>query len=482
MAAGFASPGILFLNTWDAPERAFVRAASIACREHGGYKRVVETCAGSLVMPAVHVVQGGWKPEQIEASDVALFTAVVGNVVMDTRLKHLDVRIDGKPVEMGEDSVSDGALVLYWQLVARMEARPDNDYWHEIRVDLQQRADEHRDGIAKYLRLLQERFEGMTFYSMDMWEHMDCVKDDPKILITVNAPTYLGGFERFYNTNGRLTWNEPKYEMFDPATGQKRMFEESKSWKALLISQEQVTPGEGVENVIYARDLAAGQVIHAWSNRPDELRSLMSAVGRKLADHTPLKYGCIRYKDEINNAVQVEVGQITDAEARYYRDLWIHRIATARAVYNFAVYVDGKVAGIGGLDNGPIDRPKNPKHGTRWDNAVLLTYAVGAPHETYRLTRLVTMIGCTRCLIESLMTPWTAVRAEQVVTAEFTRYAEAKGLRGIMKLATRTVDPKRGPKLTYATDLNDSMYQEVFTKWHRKEAQWRKARVVISTS
>ncbi len=52
MAGGFTSPAILFLNTWDAPERAFCREVFEALPARG-YKRYVEPCSGAMAMPLV---------------------------------------------------------------------------------------------------------------------------------------------------------------------------------------------------------------------------------------------------------------------------------------------------------------------------------------------------------------------------------------------------------------------------------------------
>src|SRR5581483_11797255 len=86
-------------------------------------------------------------------------------------------------------------------------------------------------------------------------------------------------------------------------------------------------------------------------------------------------------------------------------------------------------------------------------SSVLYVYGTGAPHKQLRLTRLVTMIASNKATVDMLLTPFAAVQADRMVTVEFTKYPEAKGNRGLMKLIERTKDPKRGNRLVYACPL-----------------------------
>lgn len=65
--AGFNSPSILFLNTWDKPERDW-NGNLFRQAPASGYTRYVELYAGAFANCMV-AVENGWKPEQIEACD-----------------------------------------------------------------------------------------------------------------------------------------------------------------------------------------------------------------------------------------------------------------------------------------------------------------------------------------------------------------------------------------------------------------------------
>src|SRR5262249_2663745 len=93
-SSAIANPSLLFLNTFDSPERAWAKPVFAALRGRG-YKRFVEVCAGSFVMPTV-ARAAGWQPAEIEASDVGLYSAICGTVIAGGDLAGLQVRVDGE--------------------------------------------------------------------------------------------------------------------------------------------------------------------------------------------------------------------------------------------------------------------------------------------------------------------------------------------------------------------------------------------------
>jgi hypothetical protein len=748
--AGFNAPNILFLNTWDAPERAFVRPLFAALRRNG-YTRIVEPCAGAFVMPLV-AREAGWLPAEMECSDVSLYTAVCGTLLSRGDFRSLDVRILGEPAEVDYDAepAAVAAELLWVQLCARMDSKPDVEYWRAIRRDLREQKRGHVSAIADKLRELDRRIGGLTYTPMDLTRHMEAVADDPHTVVNINAPTYkclgvderiltadlrwvpsgdlrvgdelfafdedagsgkaaprrrlcgstvthsepaveecvrvhlasgesvvctadhpwlaqkcgprrdgdglylgprswvradqlanptsrrrnaqphwyamrqfptwepitsyvagwlagmmdgegsvkvadgisvtvtqnegrtagrleaafaelgipvgryvslpnrlsrrpiirfdlLGGtgmvlkalgslrperlienlwgdgipkmgvrgdpvaveavesigrreiqsistssgtyigegylmhnsgFERFFDTKGRLSWNAPDYTIFDPADGVAKMLAQLEGRAALLLTLQQAAPGAASHPMpIYGRHLSPGQVVYYLSNRPDEVFAIMGgpkARPRTLPPTAPLRRPVLPVDYPITEAAEVVLLPIKGAVAAYYKDLWLHRITPKSAGQDMLVLVDGRVAGLFGYDLSPLVRPYNDK----WRDAAILTYALGAPH-VRRTTRLVTMLALQRVALDAATTTSKSIHpgmARKLVTSEFTRHPEAKGLRGLMKLASRTKDPKAGYKLVYSADLEDHGLEEAVRRWLDREDRWERER------
>jgi hypothetical protein len=476
MALGFNSPEILFLNTWDEPERNYLYPIFQKLRQRG-YTRFVEPCAGAFVMPSI-AVEGGWPRAQMLMSDVSLFSSLMGYTFMGKPLDDLEIRVDGEPIAMadGVTVARQAATVLYRQLVLRMDRRPELPYWDELRHDLSEREAAHIADIERHILRLDERMHGVQYVPKDIWQHVEDVADDPHTVISVNPPTYKGGFEKFYDTGGRLTWKEPAYDVFDAQVDVYRLLEQMQGRAALILCQQQQEPGKAGHWPVYARHLSLGQYVYVCANRPTEVLELaggMKVMPLKGKDIQRLDVPTIPKDHEITAASTLTVMAVTDKEATYYRDLWMHKLDYRSAGYYVAVVLDGFLAGMIGYDAAPIYRPY-PGAGDNVKGALLLTFAVGAPH-TRRLTRLTTMVALSKDTLTKVLRPDLAVLIERIITVELTKYPEAKGLRGLMTLMRRP-DPKYGNRLVYGTAATTQALTAIPGIWRRKEDAWQKER------
>lgn len=479
MALGFASPSILFLNTWDAPERSFCKKVFEGLPARG-YTRYVEPCSGAFAMPFV-AHAAGWDPAVMEASDSSLFSSIVGAMLSGTDYDALGMRLDGDPVTFPDrkyDRVQQAAYLLYVQLLARTQARPMTvEYWRYLVNDLIVREEEHVEAIAAKLYSYQERLGGMTYEPIDMWSHMKRVMDDSHTVVSINPPTYKAGFERFFDTKGRLEWNVPDYEIFDPMVDIPRLVEMFEGKKALLLCQQQRDPGDSAHpRPVFARHLSLGQYVYLNSNRPDEIFDITGgpkvALKRKGPDLVPADLPLLPVDHPITEDSTVQCVPIAPNVADYYRGLWMHRLNAQPGGMNVLVVVDGFAAGVIGYSTSTMTFAYAPK----WSRHLLLRFAFGAPHETLRTTRLVTMLALRRKTIDLWLTPANAAPlacSEGLVTVEITRHPEIKGLRGLMKLADRQKHPD-GHKLVYGANWNHDDPPTILRTFLNKEKQWQR--------
>ena len=83
--AKFQNPGAFFLGTLVAQEQKFLKPLIENARKHG-YTRFVEPCAGAFAMSHI-AAQCGYKPSEIEASDVSMFTSIMGYAITGQSLE-----------------------------------------------------------------------------------------------------------------------------------------------------------------------------------------------------------------------------------------------------------------------------------------------------------------------------------------------------------------------------------------------------------
>ncbi|MGW6456528.1 putative antirestriction adenine methyltransferase [Streptomyces sp. NPDC055078] len=479
MPAGFAAPGVLFAGNSSAPDRAFYRQVFNKL-PRDQYTRYVEVGVGSFAAALV-AANAGIPPAHMETSDVTLYTGIVGTCVSGGDLAALGMTLDGEPVEIPDGPLAEQAAhLLYVHWLARMQAKGDADYWNNLVTDMVEREDIHKKRLAESLGSIAERLPGVKFTPKCMWDHIAEAEDDPHAIIIAAPPTYKAGFEKFFDTAGRVEWSEPSYSVFDPDVDMQRLADHMRDKAALLMFLQEERSGIAAhETPVFAHPL--GDVARAYviSNRPEEIFKLTG--GPKVAlgmsrSYTPTNLPIISPDHEITPESRVELIPVRGTECDYYRDLWMHRLAAAPGSYNLLVAVDGKAAGVIGYGAETMTRPYP---GTKkYTSHLLMRFAFGAPHHSYRLTRLATMCALrhgTAALVFTGASEIILAASDGLVTVEYTRHPEAKGLRGLMALESRAKHPD-GFKLTYRADWNGDSIPTTLTTFLAKEKSWRKSR------
>lgn len=138
-------------------------------------------------------VQSGFKPEQIETSDVNMMTSVMGYAITGQSLEPLQIHAQG----FSDEELLDPAVALYAQIYLRTSKSAGNEYFHNILRDLHDRREEHIESIRRQLEATKSLLGGMSYRPLDMWDHLREVKDDPHTIIVANPPTYFAGYDMF---------------------------------------------------------------------------------------------------------------------------------------------------------------------------------------------------------------------------------------------------------------------------------------------
>lgn len=459
--AFFRDPGEMFLGCLGAVEQRFL-VDLIQNAAKNGYTRFVEPCAGTFAMSNL-AVQNGYKPENIETSDVSMMTSIMGYAIMEKPLDELEIHALGFP----DEELLDPAVALYAQMYLRSSKTAGNEYFYNLLMDLRIRREEHIQHIRERLDGCKKLLHGMSYRPLDMWDHLNEVLDDPHAIVIANPPTYFSGYEKFYDTAGKMTWKEPEYRLFNPDTGHSELFERCMSSKALVICYQEKRPGEAVGESIFARFGTRSDLnSYITSNRGEEATAL--AKGKKIKRPSegklePIECSMLPRNYVITDKSTVRVIPIKAAEAQYYRVLWTHNFVGSSATFNRAVLIDGMIAGVFGISK-------------MQSESLFVWYVMKVPHETYRLGRLLYMLAQNRCFADTLLDEIEREKVSRIRTAMLTKYPENKEVRGIMKLVNRAADKQNGYKLTYEAELKNRTEPDTLSEWLRREKEWQKNR------
>jgi hypothetical protein len=484
----------VFLGSVETNERKFLAELLENERLKSRYRKLVEPAGGSFAVATLASTHG-WDVKLMDLSDVSIFSAILGCAVNGEDLSVLNLRLDGEPMKFTGSPVHQAAEALFMNLLVRNEValeRKPSAYMAGIVEALALERESHIAKIEEKVAQIAQRLSGARYRNLDLFEHIAECKSDPEVFVVLNPPTYKAGFEKMFDTGGRMEWDEPPYEIFDPFAGPRMIDEEMAEAECLSVCLRIAEPEdmEGVETV-YSRHGPGTMHTYYVSNRPEEIVEYLGGKraapkGGAALERPPAP---IMPRDHvITKRSKIEVRKITAAHAEYFKQLWAHRIQSSGAPANFVVLIDGFVANVFGTDLGPsIPGGIKQANGDHWlRESMLLTYSFSPPHDIYgRLTLLGTRVAMQRAVVMQTAGPTLTLHAHcctYLVTVMLTRYPEAKGNRGLLELVERRDDPEHGYRLIYRGEIEDKPFEQVLAEWLDKEERWLRNRAKLASS
>lgn len=177
------NPGALFVGTLSQEDKAFV-ASVLRAAKKAGYEKVVEPCSGGLAMSCIAADCGF---EDIEASDITLFSGILGRYVEGRGIEDMDItRVDDG------SKVTDPLDAMMEIKHAELVGKAGSVYGEAMLIDFEQRSEQIRSGIRERMDEIRERIPHLRYRDMDMFDHIAAVREE-KCVILCMCPTYSGG-------------------------------------------------------------------------------------------------------------------------------------------------------------------------------------------------------------------------------------------------------------------------------------------------
>lgn len=464
-------PGLMFIGTVREPERRVLKRLLTAARKKG-YERFVEPACGAFSMSRI-ALESGFKAENIDASDVSFFSSVFGRAITGQPLEPLEI----KSKYFEKYDLSKPEVVLWAQTVLRNTMSATSYYQESVINDFYARAEHHQQRIADYIKRYREELGKMKFSERDFFDHIREYENDDRAVIILALPTYTGGYEKFFDNGGRISWKEPEYDIFNPEEDYKKVVEYCRKIKPLVIMYEETATGQYSENPFFVRHgTRMGVNTYLTTNRIEEVLALTgekNGTRENEATIQGLKYDYLGESDEITENSKVEVVSISSQNAAYYRLLLTHNFTGgASGGANYAVLIDGKLSGVFGFNDMLLALGKD----VDGEFGQWLTYSMCIPYKKLRTLRLNTMLAMSRGVYMRNLGDLERTKATVMFTTMICKYPESKQMRGLMKMYKKEGSGSEGYRLSYKCGLTDDTIEEVFRKWYRKEIQYLKSR------
>lgn len=464
-------PGVLFIGTVREEERKVIKKILEGAKE-AGYTKIVEPCCGAFALSRI-ALEVGYKAEDMDASDVSLFSAVIGRYLNGKSCKELNVKARG----FDGCDLTDAPTILWAQNVLRNSMNGTFYYTTQILQEMYESKERQIESIRKVLDEYKAKLKGIKYRELDLFEHVKEYVEDDKAVLLIGLPTYKAGYEKFFSSGDRLSWKEPEYGIFDPETGRELLMKKTlgKAKCLVLCYEETEAGGCGGEPVFVRAGTRDGANTYITTNRKKEaLKYLGKVCGtrKEEMEMVPLKYDLMTEEHEITWKSKIEVVRIESKNALYYRRLFTHNFAGSVSAGNaYAVIIDGLLAGVFGYDSMLADLMKEAIPGRL---GVWLSFSMCPSNEKYRLGRLNTMLAMSEAVFKNGLSSIVAEKTNLLLTTMITKHPENKQMRGLMTLYRKDKKGVQGYKLYYKTDIVNQTIRETFVKWLEKEKQYKK--------
>ena len=249
----------IFQGTTPKPTRDYLQLLFEDLRRR--YQRLVVSCAGRFMVPQI-ARAAGWSASQIRASDVSLFSSVVGYVVSGRPLDELELRFSA-PLEFLEeyrDTERFAAAVLYGMKWAQFRAG-QTYYMQQFREELEWDPAGYIGELHRKLVLLSASVGKIDFAVADPLQEAEAVRESHDTAIHLT----LAQSPKFDPIDQHVYWKFPVFPLHDT-----RILDYAMTAGPLVIwartSKDLASEEAGL--VVFGHELKANQVEYVLASAP----------------------------------------------------------------------------------------------------------------------------------------------------------------------------------------------------------------------
>ena len=424
---------------------------------------LINACAGRFSVVAAGI-KDGVAPSQVQASDIGLFSSLIGYLSDPTKsLDQLGLRIldpDLEPRDVKDEFDFAAHVILVLKLNQMKQTNLRGLY---LREELRASWSRYRERVREELAALVGAIKGIRYELADIWDIIDRAQAED-VTFFASVPHYAGGYEKMFAAPN-LKWNEPAIPQFDPKRFPEIMERLGEAKCAALLCRR----GEWEEEVPPPWKRAFG--------RPESKdKALWIIANRSMLAHAENKtgFGNVRklpiYDDhEITSTSKFQVIMVGLPTALYYRDLFVHRLGATTADRGFLLLVDGQVMTSFGIFIQDFLQFRTQYLPEMFG----ITRSSKRYHRLGKLFMLLLTSGEMKKRLCDILRLWLHEPAG-IQTTSITIHEEGKTDRGALKMVSReTLDDGRF-RIIYRGDFRDDSFADVVTGWLKKHSERRR--------
>lgn len=443
----------IFLGHTPADQRKFILKY---LQDHKGqYPKVCIPCVGtfSLVKTAL---DAGYKPSDIECSDISLFSTLLGYYFMDRPISEIEFTLsdDLQPdYEALEDDVSRIAYIFYHMKILQYK----EIFYEEMKREaVEMMGQDAIDQFKKKLIEMKTRYAGIKYKVEDLRNELIERKDTITI---VNPPVITKGYAKMFDFKDKIVYNPP-FEEFVWSKEYHALYNSTRSFDCPYIWYRYKDLKDiPTDVVIFAKEYP--KRFDYWIiNDPKFYTAKKVLKSMKPKNLHPIKGMEMFTEGDVRPEAEIKIFQITEEEALYYRELYAHKLGTTKAEVYVGLTIDGKLFGTAGfMMSEAVRLMSNDVHESYAFSTINLKYpALG------RLLMMCLTSNDCRKFLYSRYTKNRIYKLENFRTVCLSKYRKVKKNNNLLEVERRE---KLGAfyKLHYVTPFYDRTFSDCVKIW-----------------
>jgi hypothetical protein len=437
------------------------------------FKRYVIPFAGRFAAAAT-IAGLGVNPQLIETSDISLFSSVVGYYLSHRPLEDLKIEIHDSSLEFlpMSEQIEIATSTLYG--LKYFQINDKSYYMRSIKKEYVGNWRKYWDNIKKDLEAHGDIINGIKYKICDALDHLGEVIGDPETFCYINPPVYKEGYTKMFETGGAITWDFPPIPEFSVDKDYEKIFFPGEEFKATaVVMAHDYSSCINIEDVpknwykVFANQ--TGKKITYYVSNKKELGTVVTKDFGK----PPVIYPIHTDADPITKNSRVQVMPLDDSSAKYYRDLFIHRLGSTDAEEHLGLFIDGKLMTVFGLTLADVlfvgARKITPE--TMKDlGYVFENYGITGPSQLNKNRLFMSFL--LSCDFKSWLEAKHQIGLTEfkgVKTTCLTRLPENRILHGLYDCVKREKSDNNMWKLVYQSPFNSKTFRATIIEWLDKQ-------------
>lgn len=380
-------------------------------RKSGKAKSVVVPCCGAFGLVRA-AIEGGVPVEKVHASDIGLFSSIIGFVASGRDLSempfepHEKSTIGGHEFEVAEmwsgapDDLARGARLMWLMKLAQLN--PQIEYERMVFDEIFMGREAYQKQARDELEEITASIRGLRYEIADM-AHVYRRKHPEGSVLLINPPAFAGGYEKMFPIERIGRWSVEFQEWTMASYHDDYRDTKARHGFPVFWLRHGDTDGIPKGDAVFAKEYSKGRYKYWLCTQPETLDGF---DGKFQIDHNsrqdvePYRNLPIWKEDEEMDAeMPVQIVRVEERHALYYRDLWAHRLDNTKAEMYYLILIDGKVFGTVGFYYATLRFNR--------DNKAFEVFGFSAPSKRYPnngrlLMHLITMTAMKELLLGTM--------------------------------------------------------------------------------